>query len=164
MSVSQSYAARRVDRNGLTHRSIPDAGVMYKSGYFTVAAHMLKNTTSYFRNPFTSRSTYSPHIPACSRLNRSRDECKCIGWSSGDLRALPNKSIWRCTSMSEAALQRARCKTAVFGTREIKEGGLEGRKSDEEHDGMRNSTFGHFGTRKVILAKLLHHGSKTNLN
>ena len=41
---------------------------------------------------------------------------------------------------------------------------LEGRKSDEEHDGMRNSTFGHFGTRKVILAKLLHHGSKTNLN
>ena len=52
-SVSQSYTARRVDRNGLTHRSMPDTGVMYKSGYFTVAAHMLKNTTSYFRNPCT---------------------------------------------------------------------------------------------------------------
>ena len=88
-SDSQSYAARRVDRNGLTHRSIPDTGVMYKSGYFTVAAHMLKNTTSYFRNPFTSRSTYSPHIPASSRLNRSRDEGKymhrVVQWRSYDL-------------------------------------------------------------------------------
>ena len=33
-SVSQSYAARRVDRYGLTHRSIPDNGIIYKSGYF----------------------------------------------------------------------------------------------------------------------------------
>ena len=40
---------------------------------------------------------------------------------------------------------------------------LEGRKSDEEQDGMRSTTFGQFGTRKVILAKLLHYGSKTNL-
>ena len=48
----------------------------------------------------------------------------CKGWFSGDLKTLPNKSSWRCTSMSEAALQHARCKTAVFGTRETKEGGI----------------------------------------
>ena len=34
-SVSQSHAARHVDGYCLTHRSIPDSGVMYKSGYFT---------------------------------------------------------------------------------------------------------------------------------
>ena len=39
----------------------------------------------------------------------------CQGSSSGDLKTLPNKSSWRCTSMPEAALQRAQCKTAVFG-------------------------------------------------
>ena len=39
----------------------------------------------------------------------------CQGSSSGDLKTLPNKSSWRCTSMPEAALQRARCTTAVFG-------------------------------------------------
>ena len=49
------------------------------------------------------------------------DTCKV--WSSGDLKTLPNKSTGRGTSMPEAALQHARCKTAVFGTRETKEGG-----------------------------------------
>ena len=73
-SVSQSYAARRVDRYGLTHRSIPDSGVMYKSGYFTVAAKIIKNSTAYCRNPFPSRSTYSPHVSAGSRLKSSRYE------------------------------------------------------------------------------------------
>ena len=38
-----------------------------------------------------------------------------------------------------------------------------GAKATRNKDGMRSTTFGQFGTRKVILAKLLHYGSKTNL-
>ena len=82
-SVSQSYDARRVDKYSLTCRSIPYNGVMYKSG------SARKNSASYFRNPFPSRSTCSPQAPAGSRqIKSSRFERRYVQRvvpSSGDL-------------------------------------------------------------------------------
>ena len=69
-----SYARRRVDKQGSAHRTTPDNGVIYKSGYFTVTAQNFKSLFPNFTDPLTSRSPNSSDKSVGCRLHCSRDE------------------------------------------------------------------------------------------
>ena len=81
-----SYARRRVDKQGSAHRTTPDNGVIYKSGYFTVTAQNFKSLFPNFTDPLTSRSPNSSDKSVGCRLHCSRDEGSMVhhmvAWAS----------------------------------------------------------------------------------
>ena len=83
-----SYARRRVDKQGSAHRTTPDNGVIYKSGYFTVTAQNFKSLFPNFTDPLTSRSPNSSDKSVGCRLHCSRDEGSLVyhmvTWASQD--------------------------------------------------------------------------------
>ena len=73
-----------MDKQGSAHRTTPDNGVIYKSGYFTVIKSLFPN----FTDPLTSRSPNSSDKSVGCRLHCSRDEGSLVyhmvTWASQD--------------------------------------------------------------------------------
>ena len=77
-----------MDKQGSAHRTTPDNGVIYKSGYFTVTAQNFKSLFPNFTDPLTSRSPNSSDKSVGCRLHCSRDEGSLVyhmvTWASQD--------------------------------------------------------------------------------
>ena len=63
-----------MDKQGSAHRTTPDNGVIYKSGYFTATVQNFNSLIPNFTDPLTPRSPNSSDTSFGCRLHCSRDE------------------------------------------------------------------------------------------